>query len=322
MEKRGLISLRGVLLWYLVRTALACVLAAVVWFALLLVLIGNGLCLPANRAAQMSQKAVQDILPEMAATTFDASRLDPLCRYVLFAGPDSDEVLATNMDTRHLQWALEVRQGKARWHMGYTQYYLEAKLQDGSFCQLQFDYSVPYADSALRGKLPDIQTLHFVLGGFLLLGVVGWSTHRTGIFLARETEKLTDAARNVAQQKLDGTGFGHARVKEYDAALQALQTMGGELTASLQRQWQMEQQQREQILQLSHKLKTPLTIVEGNAELLAEDALTPEQREQVQAILGGVEQTRTYLGRIRAEVQTPLKYKTKKNDKTCRIVEN
>ena len=104
--------------------------------------------------------------------------------------------------------------------------------------------------------------------------------------------------------------------------LQALQTMGGELTASLQRQWQMEQQQREQILQLSHKLKTPLTIVEGNAELLAEDALTPEQREQVQAILGGVEQTRTYLGRIRAEVQTPLKYKTKKNDKTCRIVEN
>jgi hypothetical protein len=42
----------------------------------------------------------------------------------------------------------------------------------------------------------------------------------------------------------------------------------------------------------------------------------------VQAILGGVEQTRTYLGRIRAEVQTPLKYKTKKNDKTCRIVEN
>ena len=94
------------------------------------------------------------------------------------------------------------------------------------------------------------------------------------------------------------------------------------ITEEEMRRQAQEQQQREQILQLSHKLKTPLTIVEGNAELLAEDALTPEQREQVQAILGGVEQTRTYLGRIRAEVQTPLKYKTKKNDKTCRIVEN
>ena len=121
---------------------------------------------------------------------------------------------------------------------------------------------------------------------------------------------------------LDSAVFSGAKVREYESALQALQTMGDALTGSLQRQWQMEQQQREQILQLSHKLKTPLTIVEGNAELLAEDALTPEQREQVQAILGGVEQTRTYLGRIRAEVQTPLKYKTKKNDKTCRIVEN
>ena len=63
--------------------------------------------------------------------------------------------------------------------------------------------------------------------------------------------------------------------------------------------------------------------IEGNAELLAEDDdLTAEQKAQVESILQGAEQTRTYLGKIRAEVQTPLKYKTKKNDKTCRIVEN
>ena len=85
--------------------------------------------------------------------------------------------------------------------------------------------------------------------------------------------------------------------------------MGDALTGSLQKQWAMEQRQREQIIQLSHKLKTPLTIIEGNAELLAEDDLTEEQRAQVEAILQGAEQTRTYLGKIRAEVQTPLRYK-------------
>lgn len=73
--------------------------------------------------------------------------------------------------------------------------------------------------------------------------------------------------------------------------------MGDALTGSLQKQWAMEQRQREQIIQLSHKLKTPLTIIEGNAELLAEDALTPEQKAQVEAILQGAEQTRTYLGK-------------------------
>ena len=39
--------------------------------------------------------------------------------------------------------------------------------------------------------------------------------------------------------------------------------MGDELTGSLQKQWDMEQRQREQIIQLSHKLKTPLTIIEA-----------------------------------------------------------
>ena len=116
--------------------------------------------------------------------------------------------------------------------------------------------------------------------------------------------------------------FAGARVREYDAVLQAMETMEDQLTDSLQKQWVLEQQQREQIIQLSHKLKTPLTIIQGNAELLAENPLTPEQRQQVKSILEGAEQTRLYLGKIRAEVQMPLKYKTKKNDKTCRIVEN
>ena len=311
MEKRKLISLRSVLLRYLVQTALLCLLTVVVWLVALLLFINSGLFLPANWAARVSQEAVQDILPEMTAETFDPSRLDPLCRYVLLAGQDSDEVLATNMDARHLQWALEDRNGLGRWRLGYTEYYQSAELKDGTVCLLQFDYAVPYADPALRGKLPDVQTMYFVLLLVLVVAAIGWSTHRTGKFLAREADKLTAAAQSVARQELDGAVFANARVREYDAALRALQSMGGQLTDSLQRQWAMEQQQREQIIQLSHKLKTPLTIIEGNAELLAEDDLTPEQHRQAAAILEGTEQTRTYLGKIRAEVQTPLKYKKK-----------
>ena len=322
MEKRGLISLRGVLLRYLVQTVFCCVLALLLWFAALMCVINSGLALPANQAAQACQKAAQDVLPGMTAATFDETQLDSLCRYALFAAPDSSEVLATNMDAGHLQRAMENRQGKNRWHFGYTQYYMTSKLQDGTVCLLQFDYAVPYADPALRGVLPDMQTVHCILGILLLIGAVVWSTHRTGRFLTRETEKLTAAAQAVARKDLDSAVFSGAKVREYESTLQALQTMGDELTGSLQKQWDMEQRQREQIIRLSHKLKTPLTIIKGNAELLAEDDLTEEQRAQVEAILQGAEQTRAYLGKIRAEVQTPLKYKTKKNDKTCRIVEN
>ena len=311
MEKRGLISLRGVLLRYLVQTVLCCALALLLWLAALMCVINSGLALPANEAARVSNEAAQNLLPQMTAETFDPARLDPLCRYILFASRESDTVLATNMDERHLQWALEDWCGSTRWRLGYGQYYANAELQDGAFCRLQFDYSVPYADPALRGRLPDLQTTHFVLGLLLLVGAVAWSTHRSRKFLARETARLTEVSRQVAEKKgVEEIDFSGAQVREYAEALAALQTMGQELTASLQAQWKMEQQQREQIIQLSHELKTPLAVIEGNADLLAEDeALTPEQREQVEAILRGTEQTRTYLLKIRAQVQTPLKYK-------------
>ena len=312
MEKRRLISLRSVLLQYLVRTALACLLVAVGWLLVLMLWVQNGgLFLPANQAAQACQKAAQDVLPGMTAATFDETQLDSLCRYALFAAPDSSEVLATNMDAGHLQRAMENRQGKTRWHFGYTQYYMTSKLQDGTVCLLQFDYAVPYADPALRGVLPDMQTVHSILGILLLVGAVVWSTHRSRKFLARETARLTEVSRQVAEKKgVEEIDFSGAQVREYAEPLAALQAMGQELTASLQAQWKMEQQQREQIIQLSHELNTPLAVNEGNAGLLAEDDdLTAEQKAQVESILQGAEQTRTYLGKIRAEVQTPLRYK-------------
>ena len=312
MEKRKLISLRAVLLRYLVLTILSCVVAAVLWVLLFLLTINSGLFLPANRAARVSNEAAQNILQYRTAETFDPDELDSLCRYVLFAGPDSDKILATNLDAKHLEWALENWNGVNRWHFGYTQYYMSVTLQDGTVCLLQFDYAVPYADPALRGRLPDVQTVHLILGIFVLVGAIAWSTHYTGAFLARETARLAEISRQVAEKKeLEEIDFSGARVQEYAEALRALQLMGEELTDSLQRQWKMEHAQREAIIQLSHQLKTPLTVIQGNAELLAEDDITPEQKEQVEAILRSTGETRQYLTRIRAEVQTPLKYKQK-----------
>lgn len=131
--------------------------------------------------------------------TFDPAELDPLCRYVLFDA-EGNTVLATNMDSSHLQKAMREWAGNLRWEIGYEQYYLRARLQDGTVCLLQFDYAVPYADPTLRDILPDVQTMHLILGIFLLVGVVAWSTHRSGAFLRRETARLTEASRQVAEK--------------------------------------------------------------------------------------------------------------------------
>ena len=81
--------------------------------------------------------------------------------------------------------------------------------------------------------------------------------------------------------------------------------MGRELTDSLQSQWRMEQQRTEQIAALAHDLKTPLTVIQGNAELLEEDTLSDAQHAQLQAILRGTERARHYLAALRTAGAAP-----------------
>lgn len=61
----------------------------------------------------------------------------------------------------------------------------------------------------------------------------------------------------------------------------------------------MEQQRAEQIAALTHDLKTPLSIIQGNADLLAEDALSADQQTQVEAILRGTDRAQQYLAALR-----------------------
>lgn len=298
MENRRLISLRGVLLGYLVQCAVFCLLTAVMWVTCLLALIWTGVALPANAAAAACTRAVQQV-SALTAEQVTQAELDPLCRYVVFAGEDSARPQYSNMDEKHLQRAMEYWHGQTSPRWGYAQYYLRADLAEGGVCLFQFDYAMPYADPALRERLPDLQTMHCALGLLLLAGVIALCTRRAGRFLSAETARLTEASRQVAAQQLDAAAFTGARVREYAQALGALQQMGSQLTDSLQAQWRMEQQRAGQVAALAHDLKTPLSIIQGNAELLAEDALTPPQQEQTQAILRGAQRAGLYLEALR-----------------------
>ena len=51
---------------------------------------------------------------------------------------------------------------------------------------------------------------------------------------------------------------------------------------------------------LTHDLKTPLTVISGNAELLEEDPLTPPQREMADAILHSALRLQDYVAQLRA----------------------
>lgn len=295
MEKRNLTPLRNVLVRYLVVCGGGSLVILLVWWWLFMSLIDNGFLLPAVTGAQVCSEA-RDYAATATVETFDSNAIDPLCRYaILQAG--TAHVLQTNMTASQLKKARNILTGGRQWVVASYQYYqYVVDMADGARCILQYDYSVPYADPALREVLPDFQTMYTLL---LILLEVLWlalRTHRTVKMLAGETRKLTKATAAIAAQRPEEIEVSGAKVREFAETLRAMQTMGSQLTASLQSQWKLEQQRAEQTAALAHDLKTPLAIITGNADLLAEDEnLTEAQKAQIAAVQRAAEKADRYL---------------------------
>lgn len=299
MAKRKLTSLRSVLLRYLFLCGGGCALILVLWWVIFMQLINSGFLLPAVASAQACADA-RETVAAVTAETFDSNQISDLCRWAVV---QNDTVLQTNMDDRHLKIALNAFHGSG--NLGYTQYQYDVKMADGSFCLLQYDYATPYADPALRDTLPDFQTCYMLLLALLVIAWLGWQTHCTVRVFAAETACLHRAVDAIAAQQPERIDADGAHLREFSATLHAMQTMGRELTNSLQSQWRMEQQRAEQIAALTHDLKTPLSIIQGNADLLAEDALSADQQTQVEAILRGTDRAQQYLAALRTACAPP-----------------
>lgn len=304
MAKRKLTSLRSVLLRYLFLCGGGCALILVLWWVIFMQLINSGFLLPAVASAQACADA-RETVAAVTAETFDSNQISDLCRWAVV---QNDTVLQTNMDDRHLKIALNAFHGSG--NLGYTQYQYDVKMADGSFCLLQYDYATPYADPALRDTLPDFQTCYMLLLALLVIAWLGWQTHCTVRVFAAETACLHRAVDAIAAQQPERIDADGARLREFSATLHAMQTMGRELTDSLQSQWRMEQQRAEQIAALTHDLKTPLSIIQGNADLLAEDALSADQQTQVEAILRGTDRAQQYLAALRTACAPPATVET------------
>ena len=304
MEKRKLTSLRTVLLRYLLLCGGGCAVILVLWWVIFMQLINSGFLLPAVASAQACADA-RETVAAVTAETFDSNQISDLCRWAVV---QNDTVLQTNMDDRHLKIALNAFHGSG--NLGYTQYQYDVKMADGSFCLLQYDYATPYADPALRDTLPDFQTCYMLLLALLVIAWLGWQTHCTVRVFAAETACLHRAVDAIAAQQPERIDADGAHLREFSATLHAMQTMGRELTDSLQSQWRMEQQRAEQIAALTHDLKTPLSIIQGNADLLAEDALSADQQTQVEAILRGTDRAQQYMAALRTACAPPATVET------------
>ena len=102
--------------------------------------------------------------------------------------------------------------------------------------------------------------------------------------ITRQLSPMLEASDKIANQELDFE-IGSSNIKEFNDVLNSLDIMKKALSDSLRENWIKEENKRSQISALMHDLKTPVSIVQGNAELLKVTDLTDEQKDYVAYII-------------------------------------
>ena len=262
-------------------------------WALLLGAMARGEVLPADWGATHADETISGIA---SAGSLDSESLPSAYQWAHVSA--TGNVLSTDMDEETLANVRKsvssasadetsVRPGPDVSSGSYGQV-AAVMLADGTWAAISWDMMPHWADHARDASWPNPQDLWLVstiIGTFLMVVLVALRAARV---LTRKMEPLVAAANAVAADDLDRPAGG-SDVAEVDDVLAAVERMRVSLKSSLEEQMASEEARRERMETLAHELKTPLTLIQGNAELLAADLegdrLQGEQADEARAIL-------------------------------------
>lgn len=262
-------------------------------WALLLGAMARGEVLPADWGATHADETISGIA---SAGSLDSESLPSAYQWAHVSA--TGNVLSTDMDEETLANVRKsvssasadetsVRPGPDVSSGSYGQV-AAVMLADGTWAAISWDMMPHWADHARDASWSNPQDLWLVstiIGTFLMVVLVALRAARV---LTRKMEPLVAAANAVAADDLDRPAGG-SDVAEVDDVLAAMERMRVSLKSSLEEQMASEEARRERMETLAHELKTPLTLIQGNAELLAADLegdrLQGEQADEARAIL-------------------------------------
>ncbi|PGZ07192.1 two-component sensor histidine kinase [Bacillus cereus] len=195
---------------------------------------------------------------------------------------------------------------------GDNKYYYAIIERNKDICVVLYTLHTNYNNSFLQKFLPSPEVCLFVLFILLFFAEVLFLSRYFGKSLSKEMLILKEITDKIQKEDLDFQ-VEQSKIIEVNEVLNSLVKMKDELNDSLRTQWDMETNRREQIAALAHDIKTPLTILRGNAELLNESMLDSDQKKCNEHILKSVDEMEMYMKSLlditKCEEGTSLQFK-------------
>ncbi|MGN8921892.1 sensor histidine kinase [Lachnospiraceae bacterium HCP28S3_F9] len=288
VEKRRSSTLSGIFLRY-VLAMLGLLLTLGICTALIFnILVNLGGIYPANYAERKINEAYDTI---QNADEVTEEMIPVLCRYVIFS--EDGEVLGGNMaeDSVKIAWNV-ANHGTAS-----GDYFYKVIPRPDESVVLQYSLTPQYQSAFLREHFiepQNLMTIIVILSGITMILLPSLSF---GKKMKRKMQPVMNAVERIKNQNLEYE-VSYSGVKEIDDCLSSIDEMRNVLKDSLERQWKTEQEKNRQMSALAHDIKTPLTVIRGNAELLSEMEMTEEQKKYMDYITSSVLQIQNYVQTI------------------------
>lgn len=281
-------KLRTLFLKYLAAFCLGTIGLALLLSLILVGLLFTGAVLPADYAEKQVQEAKSRLIAGQELQLDAPSALYQYAKYTV--------------DGRLLEHSFSAKQGEAAWKRlegdqaaGYTFPYHYVKVTYGQEVYIfRYSLAAQFNQATLRRVLPSAELAFFVLFCVLFLLQAVLLASSFGRKLARKMNGLQEATQRIQEQELDFS-IQYSGIAEIDQVLRSMDQMRDALKNSLEQQWNLERRRRAQISALAHDVKTPLTIVRGNVELLSETEQSDEQREYTEYIAQSARQMEAYI---------------------------
>ena len=253
------------------------------------VLINTGVVYPANYAERHSDTVKYEFQKE----DWEIDKIPFFYEYQL---RDNGEIIQNTIDERYNQEISEALQnGKSSKDQIIGSDVFKA------FKNGNKDLIIKYKISAI----PTNPNVYKIIGNFelvyftsmfclWLIGFIYLISNLTRI-LRREIRKISKANDSIEKLQLEFERE-HSDYIEISGILDSIDSMARSLKASLEKQWNMQMTQREMIESITHDVRTPITLIKGNIELLKEDQ--ENVLERAEDALSGVERLEYFLKKL------------------------
>ncbi len=285
-NKRGMLGLGSMFEVYTFLMGFALIIwAAISYFAFGL-LINAGVLYPANYAEYRINEAFEQI---ETASEVTEDLIPDVCRYVVFS--EDGEVLSGNLGQKDVETAWKVLSNNNNYSDGR---FYRIIIRPDEYVVLQYRLKSQYKSMWMNEHLPNPDNLMILFIFFCCIGIMQIFAKRFGSVIRKKMTPMRGALEQIGDRNLDFK-INYSGVREIDECLVALDDMRYALKTSLQKQWETEQEKSRQMSALAHDIKTPLTVVRGNSELLLETELTDEQKNYADYISGSALQIQNYV---------------------------